>query len=126
MRHRIGGGITGLGNPIKELLSNTGELTPAAKEMADEAIKLYFKKWGGCDYETGENSVKLGIEPAHQFEDLKIICITRNKEKSFLHTGRAFGGYGSGIRSTIRFYSDYKKGASSKNSWTGGIPEFFS
>ena len=110
MRHRMGiGAYTGLGNPSKELLSNRGKLVPIMKKMAGEAIKLYFKKWGGCDYEVGENYVMIGIEPTYFGENLKIICVKRNKEKSFLHTGRAFGMYGSGIRSTVRIYSDYKK-----------------
>ena len=61
MRHRIGGGITGFGNPDKELLGNTGNLTPLVKKMAGEAVGLYFKKWWGCDFEIKENYVKLGI-----------------------------------------------------------------
>lgn len=115
MRHRIGiGARTGLGNPSKELLSGKGELALAAKDMAKEAIRLYFKKWGGCDYEAGGDEVKLGVEPAYQFEDLKIICIRRDKGKSYLRTGRAFGMYGSGIRSRYKFYSDCKRKAKFK------------
>ena len=129
MRHRIGGGVAGLGNPCKELLSNTGELTPLMKKMADEAIKLYFKKWGGCDYEVGRSEgalkwVKLGIEPAYQFEDLKIIVLNRHKERSFLRAGRAFEMYGGGVRSTYRFYSDCKTNAKFKKSvdrWHPGV-----
>ena len=100
--------LTGLGNPDMAILSNKGRLAPIVKKMASEAIGLYFKKWGGCDYEIGDNEIKLGIEPAYQFEDLKIIVLYRRKESSYLRTGRAFGIYGSGIKSKYRFYSDYK------------------
>lgn len=109
MRHRMGiGALTGLGNPSKALLNNTGTMHGSIKDMLDEAIDLYFKKWGGCDYEIGESAVMLGIEPAYQFENLKIICLRRKKENSYLRTGRAFESWGSGIRSTHRFYGDYK------------------
>ncbi len=76
--------------------------------MAKEAVRLYFGKWEGCDYEVDVDYVKLGIEPAYFGENLKIICIRKNIGNSFLRTGRAFGMYGSGIKSKYRFYSDYK------------------
>ena len=116
--------MTGLGNPDKELLSNKGELTPIVKAMAKEATELYFEKWCGCDYDIGEDYVMLGCEPAYQFEDLKIILIRRNIGNSFLRTGRAFGGYGSGIRSITRFYSDYKRNGKFKkfvDRWHGRL-----
>lgn len=110
MRHRIGiGACTGLGNPAKALLSNAGEMPPVVEKMLREAIGLYFKKWGGCDYDIGGDKIQFGMEPAYFGENLKIIALNRKKETSFMRTGRAFGGYGSGIRSTYRFYSDYKK-----------------
>lgn len=124
MRHRIGGGMTGLGNPAKELLDCMGKLTPLVKKMAREATRLYFKKWGGCDYEVRDDYVKLGIEPAYRFEDLRIILIRKNIGDSYLRTGRAFGYYGGGIRSTYRFYSDYKRNGKFKkfvDRWHGRL-----
>ena len=109
MRHRIGiGAYTGLGNPDKEILSNKGTLTPLLKKLARETVRLYFKKWGGCDFDISENKITLGIEPAYQYEKLKIIRIHRDKEASFIRTGVAWGAWGSGIASKYKFYSDYK------------------
>ncbi len=110
MRHRIIGNITtGLGNPAKELLNNTSKIEGAIKEMLNEAIKLYFSKLGGCDFQVEKDCIKFGIEPAYMYEDLKIILLAKVKGNSYLKTGRAFGGYGSGIRSTTKFYSDYTR-----------------
>lgn len=110
MRHRITSGFsTGLGNPSKEILTNKGDITFAVKRMLLEATNLYFKKWGGCDYDIEENKIKFGIEPAYQFENLKIIVLNRKKETSFMQTGIAWGTYGSGIASKYRFYSNYKR-----------------
>ena len=108
MRYRICNLSTGLGNPSKELLNNEGILTPQLKAMLDEAIELYFKKWGGCDFSIKENYIDFGIEPAYMYQDLKIISINQRKGCSYIRTGRAFGGYGSGIRATTKVYADYK------------------
>jgi hypothetical protein len=109
MRHRICNISTGLGNPEKELLSNKGILSQPARNMLNEAINLYFKKWNGCDFSIKENKIDFGIEPAYQYEDLKIISINRQKGCSYIKIGRAFGDYGSGIRATTKYYADYKK-----------------
>ena len=110
MRHRIGniGSYTGLGNPTPEILDNSGEISLTIKEMLNEAINLYFQYWEGCDYQINKDEIKFGIEPAYMYEDLKIICIKKEKKCSYIKTGRAFGLYGSGIRSTTKFYEDYK------------------
>ena len=109
MRYRIGGGITGLGNPDKALLDNSGSLSPIIKEMLREAIDLYFKQWDGLDYDIQEDKIKFGIEPAYQYERLRIIVINRDKPTSHMREGYAWGGYGSDIASKYRFYSDYKR-----------------
>ena len=109
MRHRIGiGAHTGLGNPTKALLNNTGKMSPPVKDMADEVVDLYFKKRGGCDYDIGADKIKFGIEPAYQHERLRIIVINRDKPTSFIKEGYAWGAYGSDIASRYKFYSDYK------------------
>ena len=109
MRHRITNLNTGLGNPLPELLDNKGKIPPKIKEMLKKATELYFKKWGGCDYSVEETGIKFGIEPAYQYENLKIIKIEKTKENSYIQTGRAFGSYGSGIRSTRKYYGEYEK-----------------
>jgi len=104
MRHRIVSG-TGLGNPEKALLDNQGEVN---REFADAAIVAYFSWWGGFDYQVGPDYVAVGIEPSYQYEKLKILHINKDKNKSFIQMGKAWGGYGSQVVKTTKFYSDYK------------------
>jgi len=105
MRHRIINFRTGLGNPSKELMDNNGKVN---KKMLFEAIDLFFSKWGGCDFSIKEDGILIGIEPAYQYEYLKVIFINTNKDYSYFEQGRAWGGYGSGIASTRKYYKDYK------------------
>jgi hypothetical protein len=112
MRHRIGGQGTGLGNSAPEQLDgkSTGDkkMDRLINKAAKEAYELFFKSFGYCDAQFSENEVRLGVEPAYMYENLKIISIRRNKEYSKFTTGHAWGAYGSGIVSTDRYYSDYK------------------
>ena len=79
------------------------------QEFAKEVVASYFKKWDCCDFQITEGQVMVGIEPSYQGDPLKIICINREKNDSFIKTGRAFGLYGSGIRATIKQYGEYTK-----------------
>jgi hypothetical protein len=109
MRHRLGGAShTGFGNSAPEILNNTGVFTEEIKKLADDAIDIYFKEFGGCDYEITENKIVLGIEPAYQFEELRILCLTKEKNNCYIETGHAFDSYGSGIRSRRKYYGEYK------------------
>lgn len=104
MRRRICD-LIGFGNNKPCLLDNSGELD---KQLAEEALKAYFSKEGGFDFKCNKNSISIGIEPTYQGDELKLITISRNKKKSFISTGKAFGPYGSGIRKTTRHYFAYK------------------
>ena len=73
MRHRMIDFHTGLGNPSKELLDNSGKVS---KKILKEATELFFKKYGGCDYKVTKEGILIGIEPAYQYEKLK-----RNKHR---------------------------------------------
>lgn len=120
MRHRIGG-VNGFGNPDRPLLDNKGILNAA---FADDVLNGYFKKWEGFDYEITEDRISVGLEPAYAGEPLKIICICKRKEASYIRTGHAFGMYGSGIRSKYRFYEDYKYNSKFKkfvDKWHGRL-----
>lgn len=109
MRHRIIGNIhTGLGNPAPEILPNTGDISRIRKDFCDEAIELYFKEWGGFDYNIEPGRIVIGIEPAYMYQRQKIILIDKRKELSYIQTGYAFGAYGSGVRATKRYYEDFK------------------
>ena len=109
MRHRIGiAAMTGLGNPNQELLKNKGNLTKDIKKMLDEAIKLYFSKWGGVDFDIQDDYINFGIEPAYQHEHLLIINLRREKYRSSIERGVAWGAWGSEIASTIKSYGEYK------------------
>jgi hypothetical protein len=108
MKHRMGiASLTHLGGSMPDVLTNSGKLTPVIKKMLEEATELYFKELGGCDYKITDDGIELGIEPAYQFEDLKIIKISKTKANSFIQTGRAFDVWGSGVRSTRKYYGEY-------------------
>jgi hypothetical protein len=97
---------TGLGNPTKELINNTGKLPDA---MLEEATRLFFSKYGGCDFEVKEDCILVGIEPAYQYEHLKMICISLEKGSSYFQQGKALGDYGSNVVATSREYRSYKR-----------------
>lgn len=105
----IGSTHIGIGNPDRERLSNQGDLADTQKAMLDEAIPLWFDYWSGCDYQLGPDAIEFGIEPAYFGDNLKIISIARDKDESYYATGRAFGMWGSGVRSKVRRYGDYTR-----------------
>jgi len=109
MRHRIGiASLTGLGgNNSPCLLDNVGVLDKSKKVVLKEFFKEY--DFDGCDYGMSENEFKFGIEPTYFGDDLIIISINKEKGKSYIQTGHAFGYYGTGIRSKVKYYKDYKK-----------------
>ncbi len=106
MRHRIVSGTFGIGNADPELLNNKGEIN---KEFADDAIAVYFSKEEGFDFQIEKDSISVGIEPAYQYDKLKIIHINKDKTKSFIQRGRAWGPYGTGIAKITREYGFYKR-----------------
>lgn len=117
MRHRIGiGGITGLGNPAPELMESkaTGDKVRDSliRRCAKDAYEVFFKgtklDYNYCDAAVKHEEVRLGIEPAYQYQELKMIVVSPTKENSYIRTGIAFGYYGSGIRSRKKFYSEFK------------------
>lgn len=117
MRHRLVTG-TGLGNPDPCLLNNkwteNERLNTTIQIMLHEAIDLWFKDVGGVDFEIQllENkkriAVDFGIEPAYQYEKIKVFSIDTNKNSSYYMQGKAWGAYGSGIAKTTKYYNDYK------------------
>jgi hypothetical protein len=117
MRHRIGGDIhTGFGNPNKCILDNkwsaNKNINDLLKRILDDAIGLFFADIDGCDFQIILNDKEFafvfGYEPAYQYEKLKIIKLSTNKDDSYIWTGEAFGAYGSGIRSKVKRYGEYK------------------
>ena len=106
--------LTGLGNPASCLLTNNEKLIGNLKEMVKDAVEQYFKHWNGCDYDISPDEIKMGIEPAYMYENLKIITINREIGSSSIQTGHSFSFYGSGIRSRIKYYKDYKKNSKFK------------
>ena len=109
MRHRMGcASQTGLGNPSPAMLGNGGNLTKPIKAMFKEALQLYFNKEEGFDYDIYDNEIYFGVEPSYMYEHLKIICIKRNKERSYIESGYAHGAWGSDIARSGKAYSEYK------------------
>lgn len=98
MRHRIVS-ITGIGNVEPPLLNNEGQVNT---EFADATIAEYFSNEEGFDFQISSEMVNVGIEPAYQYERLKIISINKNKNKSFIQQGRAWGPYGTQIAKTTK------------------------
>ncbi len=110
MRHRIGiAGYTELGNPDPVLLNNKGKLSKNMKAMMKESMKLWKPLEYGVDYQLMPLlGIAFGREPSYQYDPLFIIYISKNKGKSYIQTGKAFDSYGSGIRSRVKLYRDYK------------------
>lgn len=104
MRHRLVYG-TGFGNPDPHILSNTGVID---KAFAEAVLKEYFEYWEWFDYDVTQDLVRVGVEPAYQYEKLRIIEINKDKAKSSIRYGKAFGPYGSGLVGRTKLYSDYK------------------
>lgn len=103
MRHRIVNTL-GFGNSSEELLTNEGNL-PC--EFLDDAVEKYFNE--GLDFKADVASVAIGIEPAYQYQRLKIITIRRNKKESSIEDGYAWEAFGTGIRKKIKTYGEYKR-----------------
>lgn len=104
MRHRMVSGF-GFGNPDPVILDNKGKLH---KVFADEVMDLYFQDFEGFDFKVTKKGVTVGVEPAYQFEKLRILHIDKDKGESYIWYGKSFGYYGSKIVGKPRFYKDYK------------------
>lgn len=104
MRHRIASGI-GLGNPAKEILDNKGKLPDV---FCENALAKYFSNDQYFDFKINKKFIMIGVEPAYQYERLKIIKINEVKELSKITTGRAWGPYGTQVGSTTKYYYQYK------------------
>lgn len=104
MRHRLINSI-GFGNPSPVLLDNKGKIN---NDFAMDALRTYFSKEFGFDFNITKNEIAIGIEPAYQYERLKIISINKDKSKSYIQTGKAWGPYGSQIAKNTKTYKEYK------------------
>lgn len=117
VRHRIGGGVTGLGNPEPELMSgkSTGrpDLDKMINQCAADCYRVFFKgtemDYETCDAGADIFGIRFGIEPAYFGDNLRLITFMKDKDRCNYQTGHAFGYYGSGIRSKIRYYGSYKR-----------------
>lgn len=105
MRHNINAGFTGLENCNLSLLNNKGNLP---KEFLEEALETFFKNYGYLDFNIEKDEILIGVEPAYQGQDLKIIGINKDIFHCYSETGHAFGAYGTGIRSRKKYYGHYK------------------
>lgn len=114
---RRSGVLTGIGNPDPELMdgqsSGKKALDKLINQCAKDCYNTFFKDtkmdYDGVDAGAQVDAVRLGIEPAYFGDNLKMIEIREKKELSTYQTGHAFGYYGSGIRSRIRSYRQYKR-----------------
>ncbi len=107
---------TGLGNPNPELMD--GQTTGNKKrdtlinECAKDAYEIFFKgtklDYNSVDAQAREFEVRIGVEPTYMYESLKMIVIRDEIQNSYIITGYAWDAYGSGIRSTRKYYKEYK------------------
>lgn len=113
---RRSGALTGIGNPEPELMNgqSTGDKNRdlLINKCAEDCHKTFFKgtemDFDSCDAQADDFGVKFGIEPSYFGDNLRIIEIRINKENSYYQTGHAFGYYGSGVRSKVRYYHQYR------------------
>lgn len=110
MRHRMVKGL-GFGNPDPVILDNKGKLHD---EFALRVLGEFFSDFEYFDYHVDKDKVIVGIEPAYQYEKLRIICITKNKKNSYIRHGKAMGPYGSKILGPTRYYRDYVRNSKFK------------
>jgi len=119
VKRRGGAEHTGLGGNAPTIMDgqSTGseERDKLINAAAKECYELFFKgtkrDYDGID--AGESAsmyaITLGIEPSYFGDPLKVIRIAADKKASNFETGIAKGYWGSGIRSTKRYYADYKR-----------------
>jgi len=115
MRHRIGASAsTGLGGTsappfIPNNRSGSKERDKLIQKCSKEACGLFFKSFGYCGAGVDGDEIRIGIEPAYQYEPLKLIILSPELDDCALITGRAVGAWASRVISTRRDYGDYKK-----------------
>lgn len=113
---RRSGVLTGIGNSDPELMNgkSTGnpKLDKVINQCSKDCYKTFFEgtqmDYGGVDAGVEGSYVKIGIEPAYFGDNLRIIEFSPKKENCYYQTGHAFGYYGSGVRSKVRWYHQYK------------------
>lgn len=113
---RRSGVLTGIGNPDPELIngqsSGDEKLDGVINECSKDCYETFFKgtqmDYDGIDAGVDGRYIKIGIEPAYFGDNLKIIEFAPKKDNCYIQTGHAFGYYGSGVRSKVRYYHQYK------------------
>lgn len=113
---RRSGVLTGIGNSTPDLMdgqsTNDEELDGVINDCAKDCYESFFRgtemDYQGVDAGASVFGIKFGVEPSYFGDNLKTVNFISNKDKCSIETGHAFGYYGSGIRSTERFYGEYK------------------
>ena len=113
---RRSGVLTGIGNSEPELMDgqSTGDskLDAVINDCSKDCYETFFKgtemDYNGVDAGADVYGIRIGIEPAYFGDNLRLITFLQNKDRCSYETGHAFGYYGSGIRSKVRRYQDYK------------------
>jgi len=108
-----GAAHTGLGGTsapevIPSARSGSKERDALIRECSKDAFVLFFESFGYCDAGVDGNEIRIGIEPAYQFEPLKVIVLTPDINECAFITGRAVGLWASAVISKIKMFCDYK------------------
>lgn len=78
-------------------------------ECSKEAYGLFFERFGYCDAGIDGDEVRIGIEPAYEFEPLKLLILCPDISECRFVTGRAVESWAARILSTSRSYGDYQR-----------------
>lgn len=114
MKHRGGAENTGLGADAKVFISGKN-MSKNVKDsllnkIAEDCYNTFsFEKFGYCEAGFDGNEARFGVEPTYQFEKLKLIVISKDKEESSYVTGFAVGYWASAVKSGQKRYGDYLK-----------------
>lgn len=118
MKRRIGiGAITGFGAnaPTKLDGKKTGnkQFDRLCSQCSKDCYETFFKGTKldeeYVDAQFKDNVLKIGIEATYMYDHERIITIAATKENSYFEKGYCRGAWGSGICSTRKYYSEYKR-----------------
>lgn len=117
MKYRGAAAHTGLGGNAVTFMDcqETGDSVrdELVRQCSKDAYETFFKgtklDYDGVDAQSREYEVRVGIEPSYQFDPLKIVCVSRTKENSYIMTGRAVGDWASRVIATKKYYSEYQR-----------------
>ena len=122
MRRRLADANIGLGYSAKDIFDNkwtdNEKFNKAAKSFFDDVLLSIkdFSEFAGFDFTMTlrENGFQIifGLEPTYKHDPFICYCLDSDKDKIFIHKGKANGYYGSDI--VVNEELNYKEGMCTK------------